>query len=70
MPWLPTERMTGYGTGDLRNNSYSFHRWKSMLGCDEKEISNHPRNGSRIHPDDRLKWKPDRHPSSSGRNPT
>jgi diguanylate cyclase (GGDEF)-like protein/PAS domain S-box-containing protein len=40
---------------DLRNRSVYFsHRWKSMLGYEEKEVGRHPEEWlGRIHPDDR-----------------
>lgn len=42
---------------DLRNNHIYFSpRWKAMLGYEEPELANHPREWfSRVHPDE-LKW--------------
>ena len=56
---------------DLRNNKIYFsYRWKSMLGCDEKEISNHPEEWlSRIHPDDRSEVEARIAAHLNGRNP-
>lgn len=50
---------------NLRTNEIYFGpRWKTMLGCEEYEITNHPDEWfSRIHPDDlaQVKAKIDRH---------